>query len=208
MIQQFDISTNRIPHGLLEPAEREALEAAAKVLGARVEYYSDAWRVCTPIWNSSIVYRVHLPAAVEPPKQEPPKQEPQSLTEYLALPDDEKMKLVCKAEPLKQEPEVEYWRRNDGPLVCKTTDGIIVEVNGYPALIEDEPLLPHLWQPITAAEYTEAKAKASGKPADAAPKPTRIEPLNITGGGGWYSAITKINELVDAVNELRKGGGK
>jgi hypothetical protein len=52
----FDVTTNRIPFGLLTPEEQATLKAWPH----GVEYYrfwQDLWADCDPIWDDNIVYR-------------------------------------------------------------------------------------------------------------------------------------------------------
>lgn len=53
----FDVTTNRIPFGLLTPEEQATLKAWPH----GVEYYrfcsSTRWTDCDPIWDTDLVYR-------------------------------------------------------------------------------------------------------------------------------------------------------
>lgn len=53
----FDVTTNRIPYGLLTPEEQVTLKAWPH----GVEYYrfcsSTRWTDCDPIWDTDLVYR-------------------------------------------------------------------------------------------------------------------------------------------------------
>lgn len=104
------------------------------------------------------------------------------------------------------EPKVEYWQHIDiMDLQCKTVDGVIRDHTPSARInLLGVGLNTQAWVPITAAEYEAAKARASGKPADAAPVPPVVK--RYKGVGGWVETHNGIIvKISPSIREADKG---
>ena len=107
--------------------------------------------------------------------------------------------------------KVKYWRHKfvDGAMCCKTEDGCMIELHRNGDITQPRPAawIAGCWQEITQADYEAAKHPAvsfaiEGKPATAGECAAFIQ--GVQSAKEAMEAINKMNEIIKAVNEIRK----